>query len=139
MKNIYIFILFISYLSSFSQTGTLIVNFDKIFETQGNLITYIFDSKIGFPSKKDYCKKIIIEPYHHQKQIEIPNLDFGTYALILVYDQNSNNKMDRNFLGLPAEKYALSGNSKFHFGPPVFDEVKFSFTKDLQHIYLKFD
>jgi uncharacterized protein (DUF2141 family) len=47
--------------------------------------------------------------------------------------------MDRNWLGLPSEPYALSGHPKFRFGPPTFEDVKFGFNSKFVQIYLIFN
>lgn len=66
-------------------------------------------------------------------------MPYGTYAIMLIHDKNSNCKLDRNWLGFPNEPYALSGHPKFRFGPPVFDDVKFKFNTNGQIIKFNFD
>jgi len=137
------FLLYISlFFTSFSyaqNTGNLILNFDNSFDKKGNFIVYMYNSEKGFPTKKELCYKKIVTQNKGQNQLIINNLKFNDYAIILVFDENENQKMDRNWLGLPAEKYALSGQPKFHFGPPVFNEVKFRFNRNNQKIFLAFN
>ncbi len=68
----------------------------------------------------------VIEPVETGTAIyefEIPD---GTYAIGIFVDVNYNNKMDRNFLGIPKEQYGFSNNAKGSFGPPSFEDAAFT-------------
>jgi len=59
----------------------------------------------------------------------------GTYGISAFHDQNSNGKLDTNFLGMPIEDYCASNNARGVLGPPSFEDSKFSFrggTKQLE-------
>jgi uncharacterized protein (DUF2141 family) len=49
----------------------------------------------------------------------------GTYALAIMHDANSNDKMDTNFIGIPKEGYTFSNNAFGRLGPPSFDDASF--------------
>ena len=49
-----------------------------------------------------------------------------TYAVGLYLDVNGNNRMDKNFLGMPKEQYGFSNNAKGRFGPPSFEDASFN-------------
>ena len=51
----------------------------------------------------------------------------GTYGISAFHDQNSNGKLDTNFLGMPIEDYCASNNARGVLGPPSFDDSKFVF------------
>lgn len=50
----------------------------------------------------------------------------GTFALMLMHDKNSNQRMDYEPTGMPKESYATSG--EMSFGPPSFEGSKFEVT-----------
>lgn len=50
----------------------------------------------------------------------------GTFALMLMHDKNSNQRMDFEPTGMPKESYATSG--EMSFGPPSFEGSKFEVT-----------
>ena len=129
---------FLLSLINFQNTGSLVIKFDATLY-QGNLLVYIYDNPEGFPTKPKQAYQTIVIKCQNPKQVTINKLPYGTYAVMLIHDQNANNKLDRNWLGLPGEPYALSGHPKFRFGPPVFDDVKFNFNTDGQIIKVKFD
>jgi uncharacterized protein (DUF2141 family) len=51
----------------------------------------------------------------------------GVYGLSAFHDQNSNGKLDTNFVGMPIEDYGASNNARNLFGPPSFEDAKFEF------------
>ncbi len=52
------------------------------------------------------------------------NVPKGTYAIMVMHDENDNNDMDVNKLGLPTEQYGTSRNPA-KIGPPIFNASKF--------------
>lgn len=53
------------------------------------------------------------------------NLKEGIYAVASFYDENSNDRLDTNFIGIPKEALGTSGTPKNKFGPPRFKNCKF--------------
>ncbi|MGI4842696.1 MAG: DUF2141 domain-containing protein [Janthinobacterium lividum] len=47
----------------------------------------------------------------------------GTWAVLAYQDENGNNQLDRNFLGIPTENYGFSRDAAGRFGPPGFDDA----------------
>lgn len=55
----------------------------------------------------------------------------GDYSVSAVYDENSNDKLDTGFLGIPKELVAFSNNVKGRFGPPKFEETSFKLETEM--------
>ena len=55
-------------------------------------------------------------------------LPYGEYAVTLFIDFNGNQKLDKNFLGIPKEQYGFSNNVMGKMSPPTFDQAKFVIT-----------
>jgi uncharacterized protein (DUF2141 family) len=54
------------------------------------------------------------------------NVPSGTYAVAFFHDRNMNNKMPKNFIGIPQAGYGFSNNAKPRgFGPPSFSNASF--------------
>ena len=51
----------------------------------------------------------------------------GTYALVVLHDENMNGKLDTNWLGIPKEDYGFSNNAKASLGPPSFSAASFTY------------
>ena len=62
----------------------------------------------------------------------------GTYAIAVVHDENSNNKMDLAIF-LPREGFGFSRNPAITVGPPSFKAASFAVTGDMrQSIKMKY-
>ncbi len=57
--------------------------------------------------------------------IVIENLKPGRYAFKFFHDENKNEKLDVNWLGIPKEGFGFSNNPIMIFGPPSFDKTLF--------------
>jgi uncharacterized protein (DUF2141 family) len=49
------------------------------------------------------------------------------YGISAFHDENDNQKLDTNFLGIPTESWCTSRGAKAYFGPPSFDDAKFRY------------
>ncbi len=62
-------------------------------------------------------------------KIELPT---GRYAVSAFYDQNKNESLDKNAIGIPTEKYGFSNNVKGTFGPPSLEEQLFMIDRNME-------
>lgn len=111
---------------------------------KGIIYISVFDNAQGFPSKSDKgFKKLRLEVKSSNPSIKIDGLDENKeLAISAFHDENSNGKMDTNWIGIPAEGFAASKNPKAFMGPPKFEDAKFKIkelgnpTLELQFKYL---
>ena len=61
----------------------------------------------------------------------------GEYAIVCYHDKNSNDKMDFQPNGMPLEAYGAS-NNVMNFGPPKFDDAKFTVVDKNVSLDIKF-
>jgi uncharacterized protein (DUF2141 family) len=61
--------------------------------------------------------------------VVIDSLEYGEYAVRVFHDENKNEIIDTNILGIPTEDYGYSNNASSWFGPPSWDRAKFIFDK----------
>lgn len=71
---------------------------------------------------------------HNRATCEFSGIAAGQYAVSVIHDENSNGKLDKNFLGMPREGFGMSNNVIPRFGPPQFEAVAFSFAGDTSEI-----
>jgi uncharacterized protein (DUF2141 family) len=57
--------------------------------------------------------------------IVIENLKAGKYAFKFFHDENKNEKLDVNWLGIPKEGFGFSNSPSIIFGPPSFEKTVF--------------
>lgn len=59
----------------------------------------------------------------------IENLKPGKYAFKYFHDENNDEKINTNFMGIPKEGYGFSNNASGKFGPPSFEKMIIEITK----------
>ena len=69
--------------------------------------------------------------------ITFENVKPGTYAIMVLHDENDNQRMDFEDNGMPKESYGMSNNPR-SFGPPIFDDAKFDVDKDDVKLSIRF-
>lgn len=96
----------------------------------GQISIHVFNNQESFKAEKS------IQSFTFKKQNMINgtmkvkiDLAHGTYGLSLVDDENSNNDMDYNFVGMPKEGFGFSNYYHTGFTRPVFDQFKFNLQK----------
>ncbi|MFO7810007.1 MAG: DUF2141 domain-containing protein [Candidatus Delongbacteria bacterium] len=127
MKKLSAAILFVFVLLTAEVTGTGVVEVTVKVE--------------GFKSNKGYCRLLVYEnekgfPEDPDTSILISSLEIkdkrtefsfmippGTYAISILHDENSNEKLDKTWYGKPKEGFGISNNPKIWFGPPKFEEA----------------
>lgn len=61
-----------------------------------------------------------------ETQICVPLDHAGTYAFALYHDIDANLKLNKNWIGLPSEPFAVSNNAPIRLGPPSFKDAALS-------------
>ena len=101
-----------------------ISNIDKI---QGEIKVGIFDSETHFLKIGYAIKNYSIKVQDNTATLIITDLPKGDYAVTLYHDENSDNKMNTNFIGIPKEPYGFSNNFAPKMSAPKFKDCKFTF------------
>jgi uncharacterized protein (DUF2141 family) len=99
----------------------------------GEVDCALFGSAEGFPG--DYGKAIKTTKSkieNGQGVCTFSGVAPGDYAVSVFHDENGNGKLDTNFLGMPKEGVGASNDASGHFGPPRFDDARFSYKGGLQ-------
>ena len=68
--------------------------------------------------------------------VQVKDLPYGTYAVSVLDDENSNLDMD-NFLGIPKEGYGFSNDAEVKISPPKFEECSFVIDQPLKKISIE--
>jgi uncharacterized protein (DUF2141 family) len=59
----------------------------------------------------------------------IEGLEPGKYSVRFIHDENENNEIDTNWLGIPKEGFGFSNNPRMTFGPPKFKKTLFDLSE----------
>jgi len=93
---------------------------------KGQVIFSVFDQPDGFPNVEKKAKNWQI------KSIDVDTVTFecelppGAYAASVLHDENKNNQMDKNGVGIPTEGYGVTNNPKPKFRQATFKEATFT-------------
>lgn len=107
--------------SSFSFT----LKFENIRNDKGSIKYLVFKSDEGYPDDiKLSAKSGTIATKEAEQGIVLNDLEAGSYSFSVIHDENNNDRLDTNFLGIPKEGFGFSNNPLVLFGPPSFDKTK---------------
>lgn len=98
--------------------------------SKGKISVAVYNKKEGFLKFENVFKCDSIVAKKGITHISIKDLPEGEYALAIFHDENGNDKLDTNWLGIPKEKVAFSNAKMKTFGPPAFKECAFKVEKD---------
>jgi uncharacterized protein (DUF2141 family) len=101
---------------------TLIVNVDGFRNANGVAGGTIFTSPDGWPENSAKAYRLghtSIDGNH--AVLRFDSLPAGRYAVAVLHDENSNRKLDRNFLRVPKEGFGFANNPSVRLTAPSFD------------------
>ncbi len=67
---------------------------------------------------------------YQSAKISFDSISAGKYAIQFFHDENENQKMDFNLIGIPKEKFGSSNDVKPVLGPPKFEKMLFEIYED---------
>ena len=109
-------------------TGNLTVIVVGMESDQGTIKMALSNSAEDYTGQEDHepFRGVSVAIQEKEATHIFPALPYGHYALKLYHDMNGNDRLDTNFLGIPTEPHAFSNNARAQFGPPSYEEAKFS-------------
>jgi uncharacterized protein (DUF2141 family) len=107
--------------------STIVVEVSTFRNRNGLLGCQLYDTQNGFPDKWPTAANMQqhVAVAGSTTSCTFANMAPGTYAAAVIHDENSNNKLDTNFLGVPTEGYGISQNHTHALRRPTWDESKF--------------
>jgi uncharacterized protein (DUF2141 family) len=86
---------------------------------KGQAVCALFSSASDFPKKAENAvARTNSEIRDRHAVCDFAGIAPGTYAVSVFHDENSNGKLDTNFMGIRREGVGASNNAKGHLGPP---------------------
>jgi uncharacterized protein (DUF2141 family) len=105
--------------------STLVVEVSNLRNAKGRVAVAVFASEDAFPEQSRALRGKLASIRGGRAKVTFKGLKAGTYAIAVLHDENKNDKMDFNFLGMPLEGYGFSNNASAMFGPPSFEDASF--------------
>ncbi len=130
MKHIFFFMLLfpIGCLCQYS----IAVEVQGVKDSEGNISVAVYNSSEGFLKFDKAFKSTSTKAIKGLTQLLIEDLPAGNYALAVFHDENGNDELDTNWLGIPKEAVGFSNAKMKTFGPPSFKECSIDLKKDSQ-------
>ena len=113
-----------------AQNVTLTIKITGIEKLVGKVRVGIYNNAANFPIEGKELKHVIIDVTAKTLTCTF-TVPAGYYAVAMYQDENSDGKINKNFLGIPQEKYGFSNNVKPTVSEPSFDETKINLTKNM--------
>jgi len=109
--------------------GKLIVIITGFTNETGNCRFALDNSKFVYEREDTVWIGKVLPIVNKQVIVIIDSLEYGEYAVRVFHDENKNEIIDTNILGIPTEDYGYSNNVSSWFGPPSWERAKFIFNK----------
>lgn len=138
LKNIALALIVSLVVNNIVNAASINITVINIKNIKGVLRIGIINKEKDFPYDAFAGKKISIKG--DSVNVKFTDLAPGEYAIVVHHDENCNDKVDKNILGVPLEGYCFSNNVKALTAPPKFKSAKFildtSFSQTLKMINL---
>lgn len=91
---------------------------------QGSLRIAVADSEAGWSDTEKAVAGTVRKAQGTVQEFHFPDLPPGSYAVMVMHDENDNGELDSNFMGMPVEGYGFSNNPGV-MRKPTFEEARF--------------
>jgi uncharacterized protein (DUF2141 family) len=103
----------------------VIVTTDGVHSAQGSVFVGLYASPTKFLNGNQTDAALKVPAKTEPITAVFDNLPPGTYAIGAYHDENGNNHLDTNVIGMPIEGYALSNGVRAVFAKPKFQQAAF--------------
>jgi uncharacterized protein (DUF2141 family) len=103
--------------TSFAQLEVIVKG---IKNDKGNIRVGLFKDKESFLKKAAYGKVVKAQKGDVSVIFSVPE---GLYAVSIIHDENENDELDSNFIGIPKEGFGFANDAMGNFGPPSFEKA----------------
>jgi len=107
-------------------TCSVTVVVSNLASTKSAVKLYFYNLRDKFLKPNGYVFKKVVQPSGQNKIMLPVELPQGEWAVAITQDTNNNDKLDKNFLGIPTEPFAFSNNVRPKLSPPDFNDCKFT-------------
>lgn len=98
----------------------------NIESTQGQLMVAVLASRAAFAGDEAPLMSLILPPKAGGVRFSTDALPAGEYAIRVMHDRNGNGALDSNLIGMPTEPWGMSNDAAGNFGPPKWEDARFT-------------
>ncbi len=114
------------FIAGSASAARITVTIYGVHSNQGNVFVGLYASPAKFLQGNECDAQKKVRASTGPITVAFDNLAPGTYAVGAFHDENGNDHLDTNFLGLPIEGYALSNGVRAVMSKPTFQEAAFT-------------
>lgn len=111
-------------LSQNAHAADLTINISDIEPGKGHVLVAIYSGDDNYKNGKE-VQASKIKASNNKESLVFKDLVAGEYAIQMYQDENDNEQLDTNMMGIPKEGYGFSNNVGM-FGKPAYQEAKFT-------------
>jgi uncharacterized protein (DUF2141 family) len=110
-----------------TEVGKLTVVPVGLEKDEGSVMVRLPSGEADSESDGRAFRSAIVKVENKQAVRVFEDVPHGEYAIKIFHDENGNEKLDTNFLGIPKEKFGFSNDALGRFGPPSYEQARFRF------------
>ena len=122
-----------------TSTGDLTIILEGFENNEGMAMIALSDSQEDYEADEAPFRTQEAEIFDKKSVWTVEAIPFGEYAIKIYHDEDDDNEMDTNFLGVPSEDYGFSNNAKGTFGPASWEDAKFMFKTPKDTVIINID
>ena len=117
-----------------SAVGKLVIAISGLETDRGFMRVALMNSADSFENDTETFRTAKVKVLDGNATAIFSDVPFGSYAVKAYHDENSNEKLDTNFVGFPTEAFGFSNDALGRFGPPSFEQARFELASLQQQI-----
>lgn len=103
------------------------ITVSNLHNEKGHVLVSLYKDGTGYPDDATKAfRKIKLDISGKKATVMFTGLPAGNYAVSILHDENDDQKMNKNNLGIPKEGYGFSNNVVGAFGPPSWSRASFA-------------
>ncbi|MEL6638081.1 MAG: DUF2141 domain-containing protein [Bacteroidota bacterium] len=107
-------------------SAQITVDISNLRGNSGRMFLALYDSPDTFLDENRAMRTEVAPVTASSFSFTFQDLPPGDYALAVFQDCNGNDKLDTGMFGIPKEPYGFSNDAKASFGPPKYEDARFS-------------
>lgn len=107
--------------------GTIVIEISGLKNSDGQVGLLLFSKEEGFPMDHTQAVKSVFARINQKAcRVMLEHIPHGVYGISVFHDENGDGQLHKNIFGKPREGIGASENPPIRFGPPKFEEARFT-------------
>jgi uncharacterized protein (DUF2141 family) len=102
------------------------ISVSEVSSADGNIMVAVYKDSESFLAFEKVYKTGSAQANKGITEVHLADIPEGEYAIAIFHDENGNNELDTNWIGIPKEDVGFSYGKMKTFGPPRFKECAFT-------------